>query len=97
MFATTFTQPTPKANVLIDGNENAKLSDFGSATLVGVYNFRDIESRKGNIKSCAPELHLSAEEPSFPCDVYSFAMLCIEVREALTQNVCELMMDTRSF
>ncbi|KAJ3485097.1 hypothetical protein NLI96_g5196 [Meripilus lineatus] len=77
--ASTLTQPSPQVNVLIDGNENAYLSDFGSATLLGVHNFRGIETRKGNIKSSAPELHTSAEEPSFACDVYSFAMLCIEV------------------
>ncbi|KAJ3485098.1 hypothetical protein NLI96_g5195 [Meripilus lineatus] len=67
------------ANILIDGEDKAYLSDFGSATLVGVHNYRDIKRRKGNTRSCAPELHTSAEEPSFPCDVYSFAMLCIEV------------------
>lgn len=83
--ASTLTQPSPQVNVLIDGNENAYLSDFGSATLLGVHNFRGIETRKGNIKSSAPELHTSAEEPSFACDVYSFAMLCIEVCEALTK------------
>ena len=86
-----------KANILIDGDENAYLSDFGSATLVGVHNCRDIERRKGNTRSCAPELHTSAEEPSFPCDVYSFAMLCIEVCETLRCNGCGLIFESQVF
>lgn len=86
-----------KANILIDGEDKAYLSDFGSATLVGVHNYRDIKRRKGNTRSCAPELHTSAEEPSFPCDVYSFAMLCIEVCESLRCNGCELMFPSQVF
>ncbi len=68
-----------KPNVLVDGEGNARITDFGTATLVGVRNLRN-GARKGALTSRAPELITSeTEEPTLACDIYSFGVLCVEV------------------
>ena len=75
-----------KANVLIDKNGNARLADFGLASIVrGDYSiFSPQESNAGNMTTwAAPEI-LREGPVSKEGDVFSFAMVTVEVRRGVS-------------
>lgn len=83
-----------QSNVLIDDEGNARLTDLGSEPLVP--HIVTGQHRKYGSGGCSyacksPERIYPEEfgleehrEPTFACDVYSFAMLCVEVMNELS-------------
>ena len=73
----------PQGNILIDHNLNALLSDFGTAVYSNAKNKSADFLSSDNLTWVAPELILAADAetsvPTTEADVYSFALLCIEV------------------
>ncbi|THH29005.1 hypothetical protein EUX98_g5186 [Antrodiella citrinella] len=70
-------------NVLIDQKLHARLTDFGLTTLADS-NTRTNGPRDGQIPLAwsAPELLGDKSVPDFACDIYSYAMTCIELYSA---------------
>ena len=74
------------ANVLIDENNNARVTDFGMSLIseASSYNYGSIHGG-GATRWQAPELidpeeyGLESSRPTPPSDVFSFACTCIEV------------------
>ncbi|EKM49305.1 uncharacterized protein PHACADRAFT_131825 [Phanerochaete carnosa HHB-10118-sp] len=70
-------------NILVDGEENAQIGDFGLATFIHGHS-RNYESlRTGNFQWQAPEIMLAEGSDSTritpASDVYSFSHVCIEL------------------
>ncbi|KAK7679436.1 hypothetical protein QCA50_017490 [Cerrena zonata] len=67
-------------NILINEQGQAVVMDFGLAVYDGDWSQAFNSLRGGNIRWLAPEHQTSIQlRPSFPSDVYSFAMVCVEV------------------
>lgn len=77
------------ANVLIDENSNARVTDFGMSLIseASAYNYGSIHGG-GATRWQAPELidpeemRLKSSRPTTSSDVFSFACMCIEVRSS---------------
>ncbi|KAI5061365.1 hypothetical protein GOP47_0023870 [Adiantum capillus-veneris] len=65
-------------NILLDGNLNAKLADFGLAKLVARDQSEIITAMRGTPGYIAPEW-ISRSAVSQKCDVYSFGMVLLEL------------------
>ncbi|TCD61804.1 hypothetical protein EIP91_007890 [Steccherinum ochraceum] len=73
-------------NILIDTKGNVKLTDFGMALIADAtsYNYASVHGG-GAMRWQAPELHapeefgLTSRRPTYACDVYSFAYVCVEL------------------
>lgn len=70
-----------QVNVLIDENRRAVIGDFGICLVASGRSENYYSARSGNTYWFAPELfgEKSSVRPTKYSDVYSFAMLCIEV------------------
>lgn len=67
------------ANILLDGDFNAKLSDFGLAKLGPVGDKQHVSSRvMGTYGYCAPEYQRTGQL-STKSDVYSFGVVLLEL------------------
>lgn len=72
-------------NVLIDGNQGARLSDFGLAVFAEGASNNYGSTRGGNYRWLAPEIISAQREeflscrPTYASDIYSFSCLCVEV------------------
>ncbi|KIP07947.1 hypothetical protein PHLGIDRAFT_40784, partial [Phlebiopsis gigantea 11061_1 CR5-6] len=73
------------ANILVDDDGNARLTDFGLAVFVHGHSKNYASMRTGSLQWEAPEMINASGEamttrPTFATDVYSFSHVCIEVR-----------------
>lgn len=78
-----------KPNILIDGNGNPRLSDFGLCSITK--NMNSVNASTPNqgctIRYCAPELldtdgmvKVQKRKPTTKSDVYSLSMVMVEAR-----------------
>lgn len=75
-------------NVLVDGDENICLTDFGLSVFQQEANETYGSTRAGNVRWLAPELidpdrfqgEYARGRPTCASDIYSFACVCVEVR-----------------
>jgi len=75
-------------NVLVDGSGRARIADFGLATVArNIDSMRSTSHCGGASQWTAPEV-LNGELPSKEMDIFSFAMVMIEVRESRTIIYC---------
>ena len=73
---TTFCQP----NILVDHNGNARLTDFGLASVVRGLNSVLVTKVKGYTEAwAAPEVLEKGDKATPEADIFSFAMVVIEV------------------
>jgi len=79
LFAVLLTPGQP--NVLVDDTGRARIADFGLATVTqSLHSERSVEHQHGHTaRWAAPEI-LVAESYSKEADIFSFAMVMIEVR-----------------
>ena len=70
-----------KFNILVDDSNHARLADFGLAIITrGLVSIRPASSHRGHtVQWTAPEV-LTGEKSSEESDIFSFAMVMIEVR-----------------
>ncbi|KAF5181482.1 Receptor-like protein kinase [Thalictrum thalictroides] len=68
------------ANVLLDKNNSAKITDFGLARIMNRDVSRvDLTGPRGTQGYTAPEAWMPGSQVTFKCDVYSFGMMLFEV------------------
>ena len=70
-----------QANILVDGNENARIVDFGLATVARDTNslVSTTDDQGITARYTAPEILRGAGRHSMESDVFSFGMVMIEV------------------
>ena len=71
---------TGQSNILVDDSGRARITDFGQAKVAQSLDTIQSASRHGNTpRWAAPEV-LEEQPPSKEADIFSFAMVMIEVR-----------------